>query len=151
LVVLFLSVIMVAVFFHRLPGQVAYHFQDTSPDRWAGRGAITIWLLVPQGLFALLAFITVRIILIGANYWSAENAVLKRVLPIMGNILALPQLILLFAMLNIFLYNIYQTRPINVWLVSLAVLILGAIALVAFFIITIRNFRRRYGKKPGVN
>ncbi len=69
----------------------------------------------------------------------------------MGNILALPQLILLFAMINIFLYNIYQTKLASVWLVSLGILVLGAIVLVIFFIITIRNFRRRYGRKPGVN
>ncbi len=70
---------MVAVFFHRLPDQVAYHFQDGTADRWAGRGAITTWLLIPQALFALLAFIAVRVVLIGANYWSAEISVLKRV------------------------------------------------------------------------
>jgi hypothetical protein len=142
---------MVAVFYYRLPDQVAYHFQDGSPDRWASSGGITIWMVIPQALFTLLAFITVRLILLGANYWSAENTILKRVLPVMGNMLALPQLILLFAMINIFLYNIYRTQLISVWIVSLIILALGAIALGIFFIITIRNIRRRFGKKPGVN
>jgi uncharacterized membrane protein len=146
LVLLFISLILTAVFYHQLPSQVAYHFQDNSPDKWLSRGAFITWLLIPQVFFTLLAFIVVRIVLLSASYWPTENTPMTRILPVMGNMIALPQIILTFTMLDIFLYNAYQIKLVPVWVFALAVLILGVVVLGVFFIQTIRQARRHHTK-----
>jgi len=56
LVILLLSMILIACFYHRLPVEVSYHFRaDGSPDRWLSRGAIILWMLLPQLFLTLLA------------------------------------------------------------------------------------------------
>jgi uncharacterized membrane protein len=142
LVLLFISIVLTAVFYHELPEQVAYHFSGDLPDKWLSRGAFVTWLLLPQALFTLLAFIVVRIVLLSARYWPAENAPMKKMLPVMGNMVALPQIILTFAMLDIFLYNAYQIRLIPLWVFALVIMILGVVVLGVFFIRAIRQARR---------
>jgi uncharacterized membrane protein len=143
---LFISLILTAIFYQQLPTQVAYHFQNDSPDRWLSRGAFAAWLLIPQLLFTVLAFIVVRIILSSARYWPAENKLMRRLLPVMGNMLALPQIILTFAMLDIFLYNAYDIRLIPVWVFTTIIMVLGVIILGTFFFQTIREARRQREK-----
>ena len=143
---LVLSLVLAAFFYHLLPAQIAYHFHGDTPDRWLSRSAFIGWMIVPQFLFTLLAFATVRITLLGARYWPADSTPLYRLLPVMGNMLALPQIILFVAMLQFFLYNAYHTRPFPLWIIALIVLLLGGIVLAVFFIRTIRQFRSRQGK-----
>jgi uncharacterized membrane protein len=142
-VLLFISLVLTAVFYPQLPAQVAYHFQDSSPDRWLNRGAFLAWLVVPQFFLTLLAFIVVRLVLLGARYWPAENILLRRIVPVMGNMLALPQIILALAMLDIFLYNAYQIRLIPLWVSAVIIMGLGLVILVVFFFQTIRQARRQ--------
>jgi uncharacterized membrane protein len=145
-VLFFISLILTAIFYQQLPTQVAYHFQDDSPDRWLSRGAFAAWLLIPQLLFTVLAFIVVKIILSSARYWPAENKLMRRLLPVMGNMVALPQIILTFAMLDIFLYNAYEIRLIPIWVFTIIIMVFGAIILGIFFYQTIREARRQRGK-----
>jgi uncharacterized membrane protein (DUF485 family) len=63
----------------------------------------------------------------------------------MGNLMALPQIILLFAMLDIFLYNAYQIKLIPFWVIALVVMVLGGIILGVYFIRTSQKFRRLQG------
>jgi hypothetical protein len=133
---------MTAVFYGRLPEQVAYHFEDGSPDRWLSRGAFIAWLLVPQLLFTLLGYIVVRVVLLSARYWPADDVLMKRMLPVMGNMAGLPQAILTFAMLDIFLYNAYGTRFIPLWIVAVIVMAGGLAVLGMFFFRVIRQARR---------
>jgi uncharacterized membrane protein len=142
-VLIFLSLILTAVFYQQIPTQVAYHFQGDSPDKWLSRGAFVVWLLIPQFFFTLLAFIVVRIVLLSARYWPAENMLMRRILPVMGNMIALPQIILTFALLDIFLYNAYQIRLIPIWVFATVIMILGVIVLGAFFFQTVRQARRQ--------
>jgi uncharacterized membrane protein len=143
---LLLSLVLAAFFYHLLPAQIAYHLHGDTPDRWMSRGVFISWMLIPQFLFTLLAFATVRIVLLGARYWPADSTPLRGLLPVMGNMLALPQIILFVAMLQFFLYNAYHTKPIPLWIVALIILLLGGIVLAVFFIRTIRQFRSRHGK-----
>jgi uncharacterized membrane protein len=145
-VLLLLSLVLTAIFYQQLPAQVAYHFQDSSPDKWLSRGAFITWLLIPQVFFTLLAFIVVRLVLLSTRYWPVENAPMKRILPVMGNMVALPQIILTFTMLDIFLYNAYQVKLVPVWVFALVIMILGVVVLGVFFIQTIRQARRQHVK-----
>ena len=143
LVLLLVSIILTAYFYPRLPAEVAYNLRPgDSPDKWLGRGAITAWMLVPQLFLALVAGgITWGVTRLGIATRQPEGARLKpeRVLSFMGNMFALPQIILAFAMLDIFSYNSYQVHIMPLWVFALIVMGVGAIILGIFFILAIRQ------------
>jgi len=143
LAILSLAIILTAYFYHQLPTEVAYHFKlDGSPDRWLSREMVTIWLLVPQLLLTLVAAaITWGITKLGMLFGQAEGAWIKpeRILSLMGNMIALPQIILCFAMLDIFSYNAYQIHIMPLWIFALIIMGLGGIILGIFFILAIRR------------
>jgi len=136
--VLFLSIILTAYFYHLLPVEVAYHFEsDGSPDRWLSRGTILLWLLLPQFFFTLLAAaITWGVAKLSAIFSQPGSSRVQpgRILLLMGNMVALPQTILCFAMLDIFSYNSYQIHIMPLWIFALIVMGLGGIGIGIFFI-----------------
>ena len=138
-----LAVILAACFYPFLPDEIAYHFQNDSPDKWLSRGAFIGWMVLPQVFFAFLSIIVVRIAMLGSRYLPQRSSPLPSLLPIMGNMVALPQIVLIFAMLDFFLYNAYQIELIPLWIFTLIVLVLGTVILIALFIRTIRRYRRR--------
>ena len=143
LVILILSVALVTYFFRLLPAEVAYHFEaDGSPDEQMSRGMIILWALLPQFLLTLLSLaITWGIAKLGSLFRQAEGTGidLNQVMLFMGNIVALPQVILCFAMLDIFSYNSYQTHILPLWVFAIIVMVLGAVILGLFFIRAIRQ------------
>ncbi len=68
---------------------------------------------------------------------------MRRLLPVMGNMIALPQFILTFAMLDVFLYNAYQIKFIPIWVFITIIMVLGVIILGVFFFQIIRQARRQ--------
>jgi uncharacterized membrane protein len=143
LVVLFLSIVLTAYFYHRLPAEVAYSFKlDGLPDKWVSRGMIILWMLLPQLLFTLLAAaITWGITRLGILSMQAEGIRIKpkRILFLMGNLVVLPQIIICFALADIFSYNSYQIHIMPLWIFALIIMGLGAIILSVFFISAIRR------------
>lgn len=143
LAILSLSIILTAYFYHQLSAEVAYHFKlDGSPDRWLSREMITIWLLAPQLLLTLVAgAITWGITKLGILSRQPENTLIKpeRILSLMGNMIALPQIVLCFAMLDIFSYNAYQIHIMPLWVFALIIMGLGGITLGIFLILAIRR------------
>ena len=146
MVILFLSILLSAYFYHLLPNDVAYHFKsDGSADRWLSRGIIIAWALVPQILLTLVAGAFVwGITRLGIRFGQAENTRIKPegVLLLIGNMIVLPQVILCFAMLDIFSYNSYQIHIMPVWLFALIIMVLGGIILGILFIRIIRQVWR---------
>jgi uncharacterized membrane protein len=143
LVLLLLAIILTVYFSPQLPARVAYHFDaGGSPDRWLGRGAAIAWALIPQLVLTLLAGTIVwGTAWVGTLSRQLEDAWIKpeRVLALMGNIIALPQAILIFAMVNIFSYNAFQTKLMPVWIFALIIMVIGGIILGVFFIRAIRR------------
>ncbi len=142
-VILLVSIILTAYFYHLLPVEVAYHFRaDGSPDRWLSRGAIILWTLLPQFFLTLLAgAITWGITKLGALFRQSESIWIKpgSILSLMGNMIVLPQVILCFAMLDIFSYNSYQIHILPLWVFAVITMGLGGIILGIFFIRAIRQ------------
>ena len=143
LTILLLSIVLVIYFYRLLPADVAYHFtSDGSPDSWISRGMAVLWALLPQFILALLAVAitwgTTKI-----NIFSRQTIAagidLQMLLALMGNMVALPQIILCFAMLDIFSYNAYQIRLLPLWAFALIVMGLGAIILGIFFVRVVRQ------------
>ncbi len=154
-VILFLSIILTIYFYRLLPVEVAYHFKaDGSPDRWLGRGAIILWMLLPQLFLTLLAgVITWGITRLSALFRQPESTWIKpeRILLLMGNMIGLPQIILCFAMLSVFSYNSFQIHLMPLWVFALIVMGLGGIILGIFFIRIVRQAWRSYPMKPPAN
>ncbi len=143
LILLFLSIAITAYFYHLLPEDVAYNLNPrVSPDKWLGRGAILSWMLVPQLCLVLVATgITWIITRLGILSGQEKDAWIRpeMILSIMGNMVAIPQVILAFAMLDIFSYNSYQFHIMPLWIFALIVMGAGVVMLGIFFILAIRQ------------
>ncbi|MBA7647736.1 hypothetical protein ES703_55515 [subsurface metagenome] len=115
------------------------------------RGATIAWMLIPQFFLALLATAIVwGTTKFSIRFRQAESSGIKKVLSIMGNMVALPQIILCFAMLDIFSYNSYQIHLIPLWVFALIVMVLGGIILGVIFLQAIRRIRGGLPEaKPG--
>jgi uncharacterized membrane protein len=137
-----LSLILAASFYPFLSDEIAYHFQNDIPDRTMSRGAFVGWMVLPQVFFTILSIVVVRIVMLTSRYLPQRNSPLPNILPLMGNIIALPQVVLIFAMLSFFLYNAYQIRLISIWIFTLIVMVAGLIILGVFFVRAIRQSRR---------
>lgn len=145
LVILVLTIGLVAYFYRLLPEEVVYRFgSDGSPDETVARGVIILWTLLPQFLLTLLALaVTWGITKLSSTFkqMAGFGINLGTVALAMGNMIALPQAILFFAMLDIFSYNSYEIRILPLWVIALIIMALGAVILGIFFIRTIRQVR----------
>jgi uncharacterized membrane protein len=137
-----LSLVLAACFFPFLSNEIAYHFQNDAPDRWLSRGAFIGWMIIPQVFFTLLAISLVRMVMASARFFPAGATPLNYLLPLMGNMVGLPQIVLTIAMLDFFLYNTHQISLLPLWAITLIVLVVGAIVLAALFMRIIRRYRQ---------
>ena len=145
--ILLISIILAVSFYNRLSPEVAYHFEDGSPDRWISRGAIVVWLVVPQFILVFMgAAISGGTTILSARILQEESTLVRKVLLIVGNMVVLPQIIIVFAMLDIFLYNAYRIHLLPLWIFVLIVMVLGAIILGIFFRQALRQSRGLSGK-----
>ena len=139
-VMLLLSLILTVFFYRLLPVEAAYHFENGAADRWMNRNALLAWLVVPQFFFALFAWAIARGgVFISRRFQPTDSRWVERILLIMGNMVALPQMILGFAMLDIFSYNAYQIHLIPLWVFAVIVMGAGGVILGAFFFSALRQ------------
>ena len=140
--VLLISVILVLIFYTRLPDTVAYRFlADGSPWKYVSRSTVLLWMLGPQFLFALAAALVAGSIIRMANrFIEPDTAIInpERIILLMGNMPAMPQAIFLFAMLDIFSYNSYQVHLPPVWIFAVVIMVLGGIIISTFSFRAIR-------------
>ena len=138
LAILLLTIVLVACFYHLLPPEVAYRFNpDGSPNSWLSRGITVVLMLVPQFLLSLAAAaITLGAAKLGRLSEQTEGVLIKpeKIILLMGNMVALPQIVLGFVMLDIFSYNVYEMHLIPVWLFVIIIMALGGIVIGVFFI-----------------
>ncbi len=146
LALLLLTVILAACFYPFLSSEVAYHFNDDAPDRWIARGSLILWMIVAQLIFAVIAIIVVRLVSLASRHFPTESSPLQDILPIMGNMLALPQLVIIFTMVSFFIYNTSQIKLISIWIFALIVLVIGGAALVLLFMRAMGRTHRRQAK-----
>ena len=143
IVVFVISIVLTAAFYPRLATEVAYHFTfGGSPDKWLSREMSAVLALAPQFLLTLLAagivwgLTKMRLLSSPTGVtWIKPQSILR----LMGNMIGLPQLILCFAMLDIFYYNLYQTHIMPVWIFAVIIMGLGGIVLGVFFVQAVRR------------
>jgi uncharacterized membrane protein len=145
-VVFLLSLILFAYFYHMLPAEVAVRFDvDGAPEMWLGRGATMLWMVLPQLLLVLVAWgIAWGATRLDTRWgWARGGGVkARRIVSFMGNVVALPQLILFFTMLDILSYNSYQTHILPMWIFLIVILGLATLALLVLAIIIFLRARR---------
>jgi len=144
---IFLLSILLAVYFYRqLPTEVAVHFQfDGAPDKWLSREITIVWFLVPQFFLTLLAGATtwgITKLSFLFNQTEGTGVKAERIISFMGNIFALPQLIICFAMLDIFSYNSYQIHIMPMWILLLIILGLATVMLGLFLALVMSTIKR---------
>jgi hypothetical protein len=122
---------------------MAYHFQGDVPDKMISSSAFILWMLIPHVFFVLISIALTRVVMLGARYSPPGETPFQTLLPLMGNMIALPQAVLFFIMLQIFLYNVYKFNLIPLWITALIILFLGGIVLIVVFMRLIRRYRRR--------
>ena len=153
LVFFFLSITLAAYFYHQLPAQVATRFTfDGTPDGWLSREITMVLMLAPQLLLTLMAVaVTWGITKLGFLFKPPEGIRLRpeRILLFMGNVIALPQLILCFAMLDIFSYNSYQRHFVPMPIFLLVILGLATIALGMLLVLIIQQSKRQLTTQSG--
>jgi len=143
--VFLLSLILFAYFYHMLPAEVAVRFDvDGAPEMWLGRGATMLWMLLPQLLLVLVAWgIAWGATRLDTRWgWAWGGVKARRMVSFMGNVVALPQLILFFAMLDILIYNAFQAHILPMWIFLIVILGLATIALLVVAIIIFLRARR---------
>lgn len=137
--ILVLSIIIAFVFYGKLPDQVV------TRNTLVNRGVIMIWAILPQILLTLMsvtiAWGTSKIhLLIPENEPGAIR--IETVMAVMSNMVAIPQLILFFVMLDIFTFNAFEKHISFLWAFTLSIILIGIVILGVFFIRTIRTVRK---------
>jgi uncharacterized membrane protein len=143
-VMLLLSIVLASVFYPHLTDQVAWRFNlEGSAKGWLSREIITLLMLLLQFLLVLAASaITWGITRMSRSFGQIESALKpERLILLMGNMAALPQIVLTFVMIDIFSYNIYGRHLMPIWLFALIVIVAGGIILTILFIRTIKLSR----------
>lgn len=143
LVVLLLLVALSAYFYHLLPAEVAVHFQpDGTPDGWLSRQMTLVLVLLPQLLLALVGVaLAWGMTKLAGRFRPPEGTKinLKTIVALMGNMVALPQIVFGFAMVDIFVYNAYQIHLPPLWIFALIFMVAGGIVIGVVFIRAIRQ------------
>ena len=146
---LLLALVLAAYFYHLLPAEVAYRFNpDNSPRGWLSREIIILLVLGPQLLLSLTAgAITWGTTKLGQQTSQSAGDLIRpeKIILLMGNIIALPQIVLGFVMLDIFSYNVYGIHLMPIWLFALIVMALGGVILAIFFIKAMRQAQASAG------
>jgi nitrogen fixation-related uncharacterized protein len=137
--ILVLSIIIAFVFYGKLPDHVV------TRNTLVNRGVIMIWAILPQILLTLMsvtiAWGTSKIhLLIPENEPGAIR--IETVMAVMSNMVAIPQLILFFVMLDIFTFNAFEKHISFLWAFTLSIILIGLVILGVFFIRTIRTVRK---------
>ncbi len=141
-----LSIILGIISVLQMPPVVLYHFRGGTADSSLTRAAFLGWIIAPQLFFMIISLAIARVVMLGARYAPQGETPLSTLLPVMGNMMALPQVILFIAMLQFFLYNAYQTSIVPLWIIAVIILVLGGVTLVIYFTRIIRRYRRRQVK-----
>jgi uncharacterized membrane protein len=134
---------LTAYFYHLMPAEVAVHFENGLPDSWLSPQMTIVLALIPQALLALiglaLAWVTTRMM---ARSWpEGTKTNPAAIVAIMGNMVALPQIVLGFAMADIFVYNAYQVHLPALWIVALIIMVAGSVIIGVVFTRAIRRER----------
>jgi hypothetical protein len=131
---LLITIILAAFFYGKLPAATAYRFSGGVPVRWLDRGGVLAWALGLQFVLVLLSLAITFMVTGAARRMQLPETPLNRSLfAIIGNVVVLPQVIIAYAMLDIFLYNMDDKNLPPLWAFALMVMLAGGVVLAVLF------------------
>ena len=137
MIIFIISIIIAAMFFFQLPDQVAYRFTSGgAAESWMGKIPLTGILLGVQFVMIVMVTIIIKAI-VGfgkAIEQTSPNFHPDRFMLLIGNIAALPQLVLAVVMFDVFSFNIIDKHVLSIWAIILVLAISSAVVLTVFFI-----------------
>lgn len=136
LAIFLLVAVLTAIFYPQLSDEVAYRFNlSGSPESWLSRQSILLFTLLPQLILLMIAMAITWWIIRASRSIGQISSALKpeRILMLMGNLVALPQIIFGFVMLDVFIYNVYDHHLMPIWLFATILMVIGGIVLAIFF------------------
>jgi uncharacterized membrane protein len=147
LLVLLMAIGVSAYFFGQLPEAVAFRFApDGTAENVGSRMAVIAAMLVPQFLLVLLAAGVALVVgRVGRRLLKGQQSTptgTAAIITVMSNMVVLPQLVLLFTMLDIFSYNAFEFHLIQPWIVAAAVMLVGGPILAVFFVKAVQQARQ---------
>ena len=151
--ILLLACILAAIYYPQLTQEVAYRFNiDGTPRSYFSRAAVTSIALIPQFiLMPLSAFIALGVIKLGRTSGQVAGSLgPEKLIVFMCNLVALPQVVIGFVMLDIFSYNVSGSHLMPVWLFVIIAMALAGVILAAFIIQAIRRSRQG-GQRPNTS
>ena len=143
--ILLLACILTAIYYPQLTEEVAYRFNiDGTPKSWFSRGAVTSIALIPQFiLMPLAAFIALGVIKLSRTSGQLVSGFSSEKLVVfMCNLVALPQVVIGFVMLDIFSYNVSGSHLMPVWLFVIIAMALAGVILAVFIIQALKRSRQ---------
>ena len=141
--VLLIAVIIAVSLYGKLPQETAYRFSGGVVVSRLDRAVFLAWVLGLQLVFVLLALaLTFSITSAARRIQLAETPQNRMLFAIIGNIVALPQIIIAYAILDIFLYNIYEKALMSLWVFAVAVMFVGGVVLAVFFTRAVAQSRK---------
>ncbi len=98
--------------------------------------------LLPQILLAMVALILAFVMTrLASRFWPREETRTdpRTIVALMGNMIALPQIVFGFAMADIFVYNAYHIHLPPLWIFALMFMVVGGIVIGVVFVRAIRR------------
>ena len=148
MIIFITSIIIAAMFFFQLPDEIAYRFSsDGAAESWMGRVTVTAIMLGLQFVIIAMVLLIIKTIVGFAKTIEQSSPSFNpdRFMLVIGNIAALPQLVLAVIMFDIFSFNVVDKHVLSIWLLILIMAISGAVILSAFFVkafISTRNMNK---------
>lgn len=145
IVVLLVSVVAAVYFVRLLPAEVEYGYGAGAGSRQVSRGLLLLVLLAPQFILAFLSAAVAHIVArVGTRFvreGGASAGTVESITTVMSNMVVLPQLVLCYAMIDIFRFNSYGTRLPPLYVFAVVVMLVGGAVLGLFFLRAVQQAR----------
>jgi hypothetical protein len=145
ILVLVASVVAAVYFVRLLPVEVAYGYGSGEGARQVSRGLLLLVLLSPQFILAFLSAAVAHIVArVGARFvrdGGASAGAVESIATVMSNMVVLPQLVLCYAMIDIFRFNAYGTHLPPLYVFAVVVMLVGGAVLGLFFLRAVQQTR----------
>ncbi len=143
--VLVVSVVAAVCFFRLLPARVIYGYGSGSGGREISRGLLLVVLLAPQFILTFLSAAVAHVVArVGSRFvkdGGTSVGVVESVGTIMSNMVVLPQMVLCYAMIDMFRFNAYGTHLPPLYVFAVIVMLVGGAALGFFFLRALQQAR----------
>jgi uncharacterized membrane protein len=145
--VLLISLLLAIFLYRNIPDQVAYHYSAGEPDRWLGREWLLGWGLAIQVILILLGAAIVHAVNEATSRFGTDSTgMVHSYLTFMGNAVALPQMVVTFAIADAVHFNLTGDHFVPLWGLLITFIAAGIIFFGIAVIILVMRSRNNANK-----